>query len=313
MDLQRLNLKNKLAEANITSSAIIFSNTWMTLISPVLIGLFISKLYSADNKYTLAEYGFTLVAITTHIVLAFILYQSGTRHSNSIEIDNLIVENKLLKEDVLPKAEAVFNSAKAQQIVVYLMTLELEARIAEINEKESDCPLRERWEDWENGLDAILRHVVRHRTPLFGFAGDSLYNIALYFYEKNDNELFIAWRMHDDRLVTSNRRWKPGIGHVGLAFVQNEAKICHDIFQSTELADSSTTEASDQHKYRSFLSIPVTDSFGDDAGKQPLGVLVFTSSSASQFDWERDKIFTLTVAKLISIYAERNVTAWTGA
>jgi hypothetical protein len=313
MDLKQLNLKNKTTEANITSVSILFANTWMTLISPVLIGLFISKLFSANNNFTGSETAFAVIAIAIHIVLALILYKSGSRQSNSVEIDNMIHELDTLKQDVIPKAQEIFACSTAQQIVIYLMTLESESRIREINLKDKDYPVAQRWEDWEKGLEAVLSHLLKHRVQLFGYTGESLYNMALYMYDKKDDDLFIIWRRHDDRMSTSNRRWKPGLGHVGLAFVQQEAKICHDIFMSTELANSSTNDESDKAKYRSFLSIPITDSFGNNNGGKPLGVLVFTSSSVGQFDWERDRFFTLTIAKLLSIYIERNVADWTGA
>jgi hypothetical protein len=312
MDLKQLNTKNKIAEASIASYSIIFANTWMTLISPILIGLFISKLFSTDNKFSGGETAFAVIAIVIHIVLALILYKSGSRQSNSVEIDNLIEDHQALKEEVIPKAQALYASSMTQQIVIYLMTLELEARIADMNCKDQNYSMTQRWEDWEKGLEAVLWNLVQYRVPLFGYKGDSLYNMALYMYDKKDDDLFIVWRRHDDRLSTSNRRWKPGLGHVGLAFVQQEAKICHDIFQSTELANPSNSDA-DKAKYRSFLSLPITDSFGNTDGKKPLGVLVFTSSSVGQFDWERDKFFTLTIAKLLSIYIERNVADWTGA
>lgn len=312
MDLRQLNLKNKKIESNITSISLIFSSTWMTLISPVIIGLCISKLFSPDNNFTKTEIGFTAIAIAIHITLGLILYAATSRHSNSIEIDDLIAENKHLKKDVIPKAQMLYQTTTTQQSVIYLMTLELESRIADINAKPDDYPKSNRWEDWENGLKAILGHLTHHRSALFGYDGNSLYNMALYGYIKGDDELAIIWRKHDDRMSTSGRRWKPGFGHVGLAFVQQEAKICHDIFESTELANSSTNDETDKAKYRSFLSIPIRDSLESEDGKKPLGVLVLTSSSAGQFDWERDKFFTLTIAKLLSIYIERNVTAWVG-
>ncbi|MDD2032738.1 GAF domain-containing protein [Pseudomonas sp. 39167] len=313
MDLKQLNLKNKTTEANITSISIIFANTWMTLVSPILIGLFISKLFSANNVFTGSETAFAAIAIVIHIILALILYKSGSRQSNSVEIDNMIHELNTLKQEVIPKAQELFDCSTAQQIVIYLMTLELESRIREINLKDKNHPIAQRWEDWGKGLEAVLSHLVKHRAQLFRYNGNSLYNMALYMHDKTDDDLFIIWRKHDDRMVTSNRRWKPGLGHVGLAFVQQEAKICHDIFESTELANSSTSDESDKTKYRSFLSIPITDSLGNNNGGKPLGVLVFTSSSVGQFDWERDRFFTLTIAKLLSIYIERNVTDWTGA
>ncbi|WP_210013979.1 GAF domain-containing protein [Pseudomonas palmensis] len=313
MDLRQLNLKNKLIESNIVAISIIFASMWMTLISPIIIGLCISKLFSTDNKFTFLEGGFAVIAVVAHLILALILYRGGSRHINSIEIDNISDENEHLKKDVIPKAKELYLAATTQQSVIYLITLELESIISEINRKPKDYPLVKKWEDSQEGLEAMLGHLAHHRTPLFGFTGDSMYNMALYLYDKDDKDLCIIWRMHDDRMTTSNRRWKPGYGHVGLAFVQQEAKICHDIFESTELANSSTSDTSDKEKYRSFLSIPVKDYFGNDDGKKPLGVLVFTSSSAGQFNWERDKFFTLTIAKLLSIYIERNVTEWSGA
>lgn len=312
MDLRQLNLKNKIAESNIAAISIIFANTWMTLISPIIIGLCISKLFSANNDFTLTESFFAAIAIAIHIILALILYKAGARHINAIEIDQVADENQHLKQDVIPKAKKLFTTTTTQQSVIYLMTLELEYRIAEINAQPTDHPMDIRLENWKSGLNVILGHLAQYRSPLFGYDGDSLYNMALYLYNRKTDDLGIIWRMHDDRMITSNRRWKPGFGHVGLAFVQQEAKICHDIFESTELANSSTSEPEDQAKYRSFLSIPITDYFGSDAGKKPLGVLVFTSSSPGQFDWERDKFFTLTIAKLLSIYVERYVTDWAG-
>ncbi len=311
MDLKSLNLKNKLAESTISSLAIVFANTWMTLISPILIGLFISKLFSTSNDFSKGEVGFAVIAIAIHIVLALVLYQAGSRLSNSVEIDDLIERKEHLENEVIPKAEELYECATTQQVVIYLMTLELESRIEEISSQPVDYPMPQKLADWESGLEAILWPLVKNRAQLFGYTGAGMYNMALYLYTKHDDELFIIWRKHDDRMTATNRRWKPGLGHVGLAFVQQEAKICHDIFESTELANSAN-EASDKSKYRSFLSIPITDSYGENDGKNPLGVLVFTSSEPGQFTWERDKFFTLTITKLLSIYIERNFTAWEG-
>lgn len=154
-------------------------------------------------------------------------------------------------------------------------------------------------------FDKLFTPLVRHRNELFGYGSDAFYNFALYLINENEQELFIAWRSHDNRLQVSNRKWRPGFGHVGLTYIHDEIKICHDISKSTELS-SNTQVGSDQNKYKSFLSVPIRDNSFDE-GKtkgthRPIGVLVLTSNKESQFDFERDKIFILTVAKLVAMF-----------
>lgn len=178
-----------------------------------------------------------------------------------------------------------------------------------LSRDQQTTPLNQRLKDWEAGLNRILWHLVEHRTQLFDYKADAFYNFAFYMYNKQSDELSIKWRSYDNRLEVSNRSWKPGFGHVGLAFVQGEAKICQDITTSSELSNSSA-DAADKKKYRSFISIPIKDSYTvmePKAGTKPLGVLVFTSSHVSQFSWQRDKIFTLTVAKILSMYIEQHI------
>lgn len=308
MDIRTHNLDNKIIEGRLTSIAIYSANTWMTLLAPLIIGLLASKLFT-DIKLNGTEIALYGIAAIVHLMFAWIMFAAANRRSISIAVDSIVAVNEKYEKEIIPKAEQLYTASATQQSVIYLMTLELEARIEELNSIPENDLLKNRWKNWEKGLQAMLWHIAKHRTPLFGYDGDSLYNIALYLYDKKSDDLFIAWRKHDDRMTTSNRRWKPGFGHVGLTFVQQEAKICRDILESSELANSATSEPTDKQRYRSFLSIPINDSCNTHDGKKPLGVLVFTSSHVAQFDWERDKFFALTAAKLLSIYIERNVAA----
>ncbi|MDI2589979.1 GAF domain-containing protein [Pseudomonas sp. 681] len=305
MDLKQVNQANKNIEYSIVSASIFCANTWMTLIAPLVIGLFASKLF-ASQDFTPTEITLYSISITIHIIFAVIIFYAGNRRSTTLAVEESLTETEKYKSEIIPKAKAVYEVSKTQQSVTYLMTLELESLIDEVRSRPVDYPLAQGLKDWEAGLNRILWHLVDHRTQLFGYKGDSLYNFALYMYDETSEELCIKWRSHDNRLNTSNRRWKPGFGHVGLAFIQGEAKICQDIAISSELSDSATIE-SDKKNYRSFISVPIKDSYNILGGNKPLGVLVFTSNHVSQFSWERDKIFTLTVAKILSMYIERHM------
>ncbi|MBC2381291.1 GAF domain-containing protein [Pseudomonas sp. WS 5106] len=311
MDLIDVNLENRKIESTIISFTIYSANAWMTLIAPLIIGLLASKLY-AKGDFTTGEIALYIIFGLIHLAFAAAMFYAATKKSVSIAVDEIVEENKNLKRVRIPKATRMYDTSIAQQSVIYLMTLELESLIDEMNSRPANRPMNKRLKDWTEGTERILSHLVKRRTQLFGYSNDSLYNFALYMYDASSEDLYINWRSHDDRLTPSGRRWKPGHGHVGLAFIQDQAKICADITKSSELADNNSRH-NDNHNYRSFISIPIKDSCKATGGKKPLGVLVFTSSAPNQFSWQRDKFFTLTIAKLLSIHIERNIIECTGA
>ncbi|WP_313650425.1 GAF domain-containing protein [Pseudomonas soli] len=307
MELKDANRENKGIERNIVSITLFSANTWMTLVAPLIIGLFASKLF-AQQEFTKTENIFYGISLAIHIFFAIVIFTNSFKKSTSLAIDDTLTELDKYKSEAIPKAQFSYRICKTQQSVTYLMTLELESLIDEINSRPDGFSFDDGLVHWESGLNRILLHLVEHRTELFGYKGDAFYNFALYLYDKDTDELKIKWRSHDNRMTVTGRTWKPGFGHVGLAFIQGEAKICQDITLSSELSDGST-EDSDKKKYRSFISVPVKDSYKVHGGGKPLGVLVFTSNHTNQFSWDRDKIFTLTVAKILSMYIERQMTA----
>lgn len=310
MELSSLNQENKQIESSVFSIGIFSANTWMTLAAPLVIGLLASKVFTKE-EFSGIETTFFSIALIIHIFFAILIFIAGNRKSTSLAVDKAIHENLKFKNEIIPKAKSTYEVSKVQQSVTYLMTLELESIIDEVNTRPKNYTFAQGLRDWESGLNRILRHIVEHRSQLFGYKSDAFYNFALYLHEIKSGDLVIKWRSHDNRLTVSNRRWKPGHGHVGLAFIQGEAKICQDITASSELSDGAT-EGSDRKKYRSFISVPIKDSYSLSDGKKPFGVLVFTSNHVSQFSWERDKLFTLTVAKILSMYIERQITTLTG-
>lgn len=296
-------LNNRRIESHVFHAAIIVANAWMTLVAPILIGLFITKLFSKELFSNAENITFT-VSVLLHVIFTYIIYKATTRRSLSLEVDDLIEETVHFKQNVIPKAAQVYETSRIQQTVTYLMTLDLENMIDEINERSATSTEPEKLRRWEEGLNKILGRLVKYRHELFEYSGQDLYNICLYLYDMPNDNLIIKWRSCDDRLQTSNRSWKPGAGHVGLTFILNELKICHDIYESTELSNSASNPI-DKSKYRSFLSVPIKDSSKVITGGKPLGVLVFTSNAYGQFSLDRDKVFALTVAKILSIYVEK--------
>lgn len=297
------NDSNRRIETDVFHAGIVAANTWITLVAPILIGFFITRLFDKD-KFTISENTIFAVSIVLHVFFTITIYKASTRRSLSLEVDGLVEEIEHLQGTIIPRAAQLYDTSKVQQTVIYLMTLELENMIDELNEKAKLSTDEENIKRWDEGLNKILAPLVKYRHELFGYEGQDLYNICLYVYDIPNDNLIIKWRRFDDRLQPSNRSWKPGAGHVGLTFILNELKMCHDIYDSTELSNSALGP-NDKAKYRSFLSVPVKDSSKVLTGGKPLGVLVFTSSARGQFSPDRDKLFALTAAKLVSIYVEK--------
>lgn len=301
--LKSENKNNRQIETHVFHAGVIAANTWVTLAAPILIGFFITLLFS-ENTFTTSEKITFTVSVILHIFFTYIIYKASTRRSLSLEVDGLLEKLEHYEQNTIPKAAQIYETSRVQQTVTYLMTLDLENMIDEINEQTSTSSQPEKLRRWEDGLNRILGRLVKYRHELFSYRGSDLYNICLYIYDIPNDNLIIKWRSCDDRLQASNRSWKPGSGHVGLTFILNEIKICHDIYESTELSSSASSPV-DKAKYRSFLSVPIKDSSKLITSGKPLGVLVFTSSACGQFSLDRDKLFALTVAKILSIYVEK--------
>lgn len=301
--ISKSNSKNRVVEGRVFYFSVMFSNFWMTLISPVIIGAFISKYFATGelSKFTLGETVLFSLSAFLHLVFTGVLLSSGTRKSVTYEVEKLIKQNKIFRKIVVPRASQMYQNLKFQQTVSYISTLELENLIDEINNTSDAGYTHARV---TADLGKILSPLVKYRAELFGYSSTAMYNFALYLYNKEKDQLDLTWRCHDDRLITTGRSWKPGFGHVGLTYILDEIKICHDITKSTELSVSSSG-LGDEAKYKSFLSMPIKDSARLSGGNKPLGVLVFTSNMSNQFSLERDKMLGLTIAKLLSIYLDK--------
>lgn len=143
----------------------------------------------------------------------------------------------------------------------------------------------------EEFFEKFLSTMRENPGQMFGFSADDIWNFVVYLHDPIQDELRPVWRCTDarhpsrqgvgDAEVPKGRSWKPGIGHVGLAFRRNEALITEDAAQASVrqlfVAPGDLHRPYDETHYRSFASIP----FG---GDQPVGVLVGTSSRMGAFD-----------------------------
>lgn len=167
MDLSEINRLNKVTEDNVFSVALFSANAWMTLAAPLVIGLFASKLF-ASQDFTAMEVTLYCVAITFHLIFTVVVFVAGNRKSTSIAVDEISSENANYRMSIIPTAKAMYENSKTQQHVTYLMTLELESLIDEINTRPKEYKFNDRLHDMEAGLNRMLWHIVEQRTPLFG-------------------------------------------------------------------------------------------------------------------------------------------------
>ena len=306
-------ITEKIAERIIGSAQI-----WFTLIAPIIIGCF-TAFFTADrdtelsHTLTITLWVMGLCLLLVHIVLSGINHSYNTKHSLYAEIlemrennENEVAElrGQLAQSIATQKQKEDINSNQIATLSFSAHATDMAiGNLKKIEEQNKKVHEEEFWEVFAGYLNPILYPLVIEREALFGFKSESKYNIALYFYDNDESCLDIVWRDCDSRLPQRNRKWEPGHGHVGLAFLHKEVKFCPDIRKSTELTPSYTQ--GDNENYRSFISIPILrceDNGSVENKLRPLGVLVLTSAQAEQFSKERDLQFLTIISKHLAIY-----------
>jgi hypothetical protein len=313
--MEKAKYNNKYSD-RIVGKALLFSNVWTSLISPVLIGLGISYLFGLESGKPPSFVFLALAAIflLVHLAIAYLVHQNNSKYSlysQAIDLeDSYSSELHTIRNDhshLLQAYKTLSNLHSNQMTSLFISSYITDIAIGEINQKEDAAEKLEQEEITamsSKQFSAIIRTLSMEREELFGYKSDSLYNICLYLYNNDSDSLEVVSRDCDNRLPQRNRSWKPGHGHVGLAFLHKEIKICPDITKSNELG-SNAIEGEDNKHYRSFISIPILrcDDNGDvNNDKAALGVLVLTSSKADQFDEGRDLQFLSTISKYLAIY-----------
>lgn len=300
----------------IVGKTLLFSNIWSTLISPILIGLGISYLFGLSDSETVHIFFYLLAIIflSVHLAAAYIVHQNNSKfslYSQAIDLkDDYSAELADTRSELAQYKhtnKTLSNLYSNQMTSLFITSNITDQAVGNINKLEGrESPLTS--EEFRRltspPLASIIRTLSLERELLFGYQSKSLFNICLYMYDDTPKHLYVLHRDCDSRLPQRNRKWTPGHGHVGLAFLHKQTKLCPDILKSNELSNNALENEDNRH-YRSFISIPILrcDDNGDiDNGINALGVLVLTSSTENQFDENRDLQFLNTISKHLAIY-----------
>ncbi|QBG35593.1 GAF domain-containing protein [Litorilituus sediminis] len=311
--MAKAKFNNKYSD-KIVGRTLLFSNIWATLLAPILIGIGISHIYNLpENVLPNALFWILLtVFLLIHLATAYLVHQNNSKYSlysQAVELEESHSNELTNTRDELAKYIHAFKKVahlhSNQMSTLYLTACITDEGVGEINQVEDGTlTIKEFMDKAKEPIRAIIRTLCLEREALFGYRSQSLYNIALYMYNHEEDHLFMIERDCDSRLPQRNRDWKPGHGHVGLAFLHKQTKISGDITKSDELATNNTTE-SDKNNYKSFISLPILSCEDDgDVNNEikPLGVLVLTSADESQFEQDRDLQFLTTISKFLAIY-----------
>lgn len=130
---------------------------------------------------------------------------------------------------------------------------------------------------------AMLDVIVAEKATLFGMDSDR-WNFAIYLYDAGDNRLNCKACRRPIRAEEEapHRSWKPGEGHVGIAFQTKREIVAGDTSEPEARAlfdgPDPTMRDVDRARYRSIASIPISL-----ANASPVGIVVATSDTPGRF------------------------------
>ncbi|RPF11465.1 GAF domain-containing protein [Vibrio crassostreae] len=325
--IKELAAENDNANAELSHQVSIFSNLWMTLIAPVIVGTLISYWFSIKSSngtetddtsnILLLLVIFAVVFLFVHCYLAWFQIKNAKKHHTHPQVVELIdTHNENVKNynKLRESHQYVSDLSIAQVTTLYLVSAELDKAIGDLNKelrkelerdpKDPPLPLLNSISAlMDKHLNDLLWPLKVKKGDLFSYKEDSLYNIALYVYNETSARLEVKKRFNDSRIETQNRDWRPGIGHVGMTFLHKEIKSCPNINHSTELT---VKTEKDSKYYRAFISVPILAcEDNEQTENEPHGVLVLTSATEHQFDLYRDQFFLQAISKMLSVYLDK--------
>jgi hypothetical protein len=159
-------------------------------------------------------------------------------------------------------------------------------------------------------LNLLMLPYTSRRVELFKYGARSIYNFAIYLYDKKSKLLKLEWRCHHEKIVPENRPWKPNQGFAGNAFSLQETQFsgnADDYIKKT--GRGGFQKPSDTLYYQSFISSPILNLSGivikqgasPKSKRPPYGVITITSSTEEQFS-EEHKSMVETIAGILSIF-----------
>jgi len=143
-------------------------------------------------------------------------------------------------------------------------------------------------EDRNRRFATMLDILVAEKAILFGMDSDR-WNFAIYLFDPGDGQLHCVTCRRPIRAEEEavHRSWKPGEGHVGIAFQTQREIVAGDTAEPEARALFDAPEprrrGDDVDRYRSIASIPIRL-----AGEVLIGILVATSDIPNRF-WLRQR------------------------
>lgn len=134
---------------------------------------------------------------------------------------------------------------------------------------------------------SMLDMLVADKGVLFGM-NDDRWNFAIYFFNAASGELdcIACRRPIRAEEEAPHRSWKPGIGHVGIAFQTVRTIVAADTSEPEARALFDAPEGlrnpDDVERYRSIASVPIRLQ-----DENPIGVVVGTSDAPGRFYLKR--------------------------
>lgn len=282
--------KNQLIINRLNGAYSIGFNIWVTLISPFIIGYYVTLYYSSittkDPSSGLDHFFNThgvsiVVVLVVHVAVSIWMFNQARMSHTMHEFE--VIENQLKKVEKEKENIIIRTTFIDYSVVIMDIFTDLLKNNPNIKKQEM--------------YESIISYLNQFRQELFNFPGEALYNFAIYEFNEKSRQLEMAYRIHDDRLDTKGRSWSVGMGHVGMSFAQRRSMICNDAAKSSELSMSD----SDLVNYSSFISTPIGKPLSIDNEPDPYGVLVITSSEPNQFIANLHDDFLRNICDIISI------------
>jgi hypothetical protein len=161
----------------------------------------------------------------------------------------------------------------------------------------------------------VLDPVIAQAEDLFEIENRELWSFSLFRYVPEKDLLVPCWRAahrNHPRYGKPGRAWKPGHGHVGLAFIRNQTIFTanandEDVRRLTE-PQGPEARNYDAATYVSFAAVPI-NALGLKAGNKPCGVLVATSNQQDRFHEGNVWILEHAALVLANLFSEYHIDA----
>jgi hypothetical protein len=159
----------------------------------------------------------------------------------------------------------------------------------------------------ESDIQQLVSPLILEKERVLAFAPTAIYDFCLHLYDRGAGQLQVKWRVCHAELEANrwDRSWRPGQGHAGVAYANNNILITGDVSRNPAYTSPNADHRiRDNQYYRSCLSIAISGTDTED----PYGVLTITSNSIDQFNEDFRplcEIYRLILSTYLTLYHSR--------